>query len=118
MAQRVEIVAGDNDQTALFPTAASLTNPAQTYISNSYVRLLDSALVKTGAGTLAGLHCGAAGTTITVTVYDNTAGSGTIIFSVVLTAGLSVNLNAAFGTGLYVAFSATTGTPNLTVTYR
>lgn len=118
MAQKVEIVAGDNAQTPLFPTAGSVTDPAQIYVSNSYVRLLDSALVKSGAGTLAGLHCGAAGTTITVTVYDNTAGSGTIIYSVVLTAGLSVPLNVAFGTGLYVAFSATTGTPNLTVTYR
>lgn len=99
--------------------AVSLTDPVQTYESNTPANLLNSTLVKTGAGTLARLSVGAAGTSITVTAYDNTAGSGTIIFGpYVLVAGASIALNSAFGTGLYILFSATTGTPNITVGYR
>jgi hypothetical protein len=93
---------------------------AISWVDFTPVRLLDSAAVKSGTGALGGIIVGAAGTTISITVYDNTAASGTVIFGpYVLVAGASLQFGgAAFGTGLYVAFSATTGTPNITVLYR
>lgn len=100
--------------------AASTTDPVQVYVGNSYVRLLDTAAaIKAGAGTLAGFVVGAAGTSITVTVYDSLTAAGTVIFGpYVLVAGASLPINVAFGVGLSVGFSATTGTPNITVGYR
>ncbi len=96
---------------------------AVSWDASSSVTLTNSGLVKTGAGTFYGLVVGAPGTTITVTVYDNTAGSGTILYGpyVLGTAGTAINMpgdGIAAGTGIYVTFSATTGTPNATFVYR
>jgi hypothetical protein len=94
-------------------TGASLT------WESSYVRLTDSGAVKSGAGVLDRIAVSAAGSTITINIYDNTAGSGTLIFGpYVLVAGASIAMGAAFGTGCYITFSATTGTPSLTAFYR
>ena len=94
------------------------TEAVQTYEAWSYVRLTDSGQVKASAGTLKGLEVSAAGTAITINVYDNTAGSGTLIYGPrVLTVG-TISLPATFGTGCYITFSATTGTPSLTAFYR
>lgn len=89
----------------------------------SYVNLTNSTLVKTGAGVFHGLVVGAPGTSITVTVYDNTAGSGTILYGpyVLGTAGTSIEMPGGgftFATGCYVSFSGTTDTPNISVGYR
>lgn len=104
-------------------SALSSTDPVETYSSCTPDNMTDSGLVKTGAGTFHGLVVGAPGTTITVTVYDNTSAAGTIIFGpyVLGAAGTSIEMPGGgftFATGLYVAFSATTGTPNISVGYR
>jgi hypothetical protein len=120
-APAVTIALTDGQDTGAGALAALLssTDPVQVYGSNSYMRLLDSGQVKAGAGSFCGFAVGAAGTTISVTVYDSLTASGTVLFGpIVLTAGLDICKSWAFGTGLYVAFSATTGTPNLTVEYR
>jgi hypothetical protein len=92
---------------------------AVSWVDSSYARLTDSGLVKTGVGTIDRFAVSAAGSTITINIYDNTAGSGTLIFGpYVLVAGASIALGAAFGTGCYISFSATTGTPSMTVFYR
>lgn len=63
----------------------------------------------------------AAPTAGTIDVYDNTAASGTKIFSWTLTTTAftpcSVTIDASFATGLYVAFT-TTADVNVTVSYR
>lgn len=63
----------------------------------------------------------AAPTAGTIDVYDNTVASGTKIFSWTLPATAfapcSVIIDAAFATGLYVAFT-TTADVNVTVSYR
>lgn len=92
---------------------------AVSWVDPSYQRLTDSGSVKSGSGVLERIAVSAAGTTITINVYDNTAGSGTLIFGpYVLVAGVTIHLGAAFGTGCYITFSATTGTPSLTAVYR
>ncbi len=59
--------------------------------------------VKSGAGQLFGFFCGTA--TGNITIYDNTAGSGTkILDTCALVAGLN-QLPAAFGTGLTIVLS-------------
>lgn len=99
----------------LYDTAGA----AISWVDSSYVRLTDSGAVKSGAGTIDRIAVSAAGSTITINVYDNTAGSGTLIFGpYVLVAGVTIHLGAAFGTGCYITFSATTGTPSLTAIYR
>lgn len=92
---------------------------AVSWVESSYVRLTDSGAVKSGAGVIDRIAVSAAGTSITINIYDNTAGSGTLIFGpYVLVAGASIPLGGAFGTGCYITFSATTGTPSLTAFYR
>ncbi len=63
----------------------------------------------------------AAPTAGTIDVYDNTAASGTKIFSWTLTTTAftpcSVIIDTSFATGLYVAFT-TTADVNVTVSYR
>lgn len=94
------------------------TAAVQVYDGWSYVRLTDSGQVKASAGTLKALEVSAAGTTITINVYDSTTGSGTLIYGPrVLTVG-TIPIPATFGTGCYITFSATTGTPSLTAFYR
>jgi len=62
-------------------------------------------VVKTGAGQLYGFYVGTAAGNITI--YDNTAGSGTVIVatSAVPAAGSVVLLPISFGTGLTVVLS-------------
>lgn len=94
------------------------TGAAVTWDSD-YVRLLDSGPVKVGAGVIDRIAVGAAGTTITINIYDSLTGSGTVIFGpYVLVAGASIELGGRFGTGCYITFSAATGTPNLTAFFR
>ena len=80
--------------------------------------------VKTGAGVLHTLTFSqgdAAPTAGTIIVYDNTAESGTVIYSETFTTtafrGYSVTLDCAVTTGIYVGFT-TTADVNCTVTYR
>lgn len=82
------------------------------------------ALVKTGEGflhTLTFAQTDAAPTAGTITVYDNTAESGTKLFEWNLTTAVfvpfSVTIDAIFSTGLYVGFS-TTADVAVTASYR
>lgn len=91
---------------------------ASLVFDSDYARLADSGLVKAGAGVLDEIAVSAAGTSITINVYDNTSGTGTLIFGpYVLVAGARLP-GGKFGTGCYITFSATTGTPSLTAYYR
>lgn len=80
--------------------------------------------VKSGSGFIHTLtfSCNdAAPTAGSIIVYDNTAGSGTIIYSETFDTtafrGYSVMLDRTFGTGLYVDFT-TTADINVAVSYR
>lgn len=80
-------------------------------------------LVKTGAGIVHSIifTCNdAAPTAGSIIVYDNTAESGTQILNHTFTTTpflpTTVNVDAAFATGLYVGFT-TTADVNCTVTY-
>lgn len=122
MANKVEICAGDNAQTPLFPTAASLSDPVQTYVSNSYLNVAAgtaTTVVKSGAGTLASITINTKGASSnTLTVYDNTAGSGTKIATIDTTvAAITLNFNVAFATGLTIVSATGTGA-DYTVAYR
>lgn len=73
-------------------------------------------VVKSGSGTL---HCIVINNSLTgtITVYDNTAASGTVIATITNpTKGLSFFYDVVFNTGLTVNVSATGG--DYTVTYR
>lgn len=83
---------------------------------NLYKNLTASGLVKTGYGNVEGIII-ASHTTGTVKLWDNTAGSGTVLVDT-----LSFNVgehfidlfDAGFVTGLYATIS---GTANITVVY-
>lgn len=56
-----------------------------------------------------------------LTIYDNTAESGTVIFSDWIFAtdiGHTITLDVAFGTGLYIGFDATLANVQVTASYR
>lgn len=74
-------------------------------------------VVKSGSGFLHTLGINTIGTTSTVTVYDNTAGSGTVIgiYSSVATACFT--LDCKFTTGLTVV-TAGAAPANITVTWK
>lgn len=70
-----------------------------------------SALLHTGSGQLVGLVVTASVANSTVTIYDNTAGSGTIIFSALVSTPqplvifLADRFALKFSTGLYLSLS-------------
>lgn len=81
---------------------------------NSYKNLSASAQVKGSGGVLSGIFV-ASSSSGTLKVWDNTAGSGTVLvntFSV--TAGTWYPLPFAFGKGCYVTLG---GTADFTVSY-
>jgi len=91
--------------------------------SYAYCAGTDTA-VKSGAGflhTLTFTCIDAAPTAGTIIVYDNTAESGTIIYSETFTTtafrGYTVTIDASFATGLYIGFT-TTADVGVTVSYR
>lgn len=90
----------------------------------SYSNISADAAVKSGSGFLHALtfaQIDAAPTAGTIIVYDNTAASGTIIFSSTWTTAVfypvTIFINASFATGLYVDFT-TTADIGVTVSYR
>lgn len=90
----------------------------------TYSKVTADAAVKSGAGFLHTLtfSCNdAAPTAGSIIVYDNTAESGTIIYSETFDTtafrGYSVIIDASFSTGLFVGFT-TTADINCTVSYR
>ena len=90
----------------------------------SYSNISADALVKSGVGflhTLTFAQIDAAPTAGTIIIYDNTAASGTVIFSSTWTTAVfyptTVTIDAAFSVGLYVDFT-TTADIGVTVSYR
>jgi len=95
-----------------------LTNDVQKVeIRNAYnyIATATTTVIKTGAGVLHSITVNG-GTGGTIIVYDNTAGSGTIIASFDSTNALaSYIFDVAFATGLTIVTGAAT---KLTVSYR
>lgn len=85
--------------------------------SYNYSNNVASALVRTGPCILHSVNLAADSDTATAIVYDNTAGSGTIIckLSALLGTSVSVVLDVAPSTGIYVTLTGTT--PSCTVTH-
>ncbi len=77
--------------------------------SRKYSNKVASALIKTGPGILHGVVLAAGSDAATLILYDNTAGSGTIICNLAAITGTSASvvLDVAFGTGLYMALTGT-----------
>lgn len=88
-----------------------------------YSRKTADGLVKTGNGFLHIVSVAPTTATPTaglLTIYDNTAESGTIIFSTWVFAtdpGRSILLDVFFDTGLYVSYDATLANASVTVAY-
>lgn len=83
-----------------------------------YSNKTESAAVKTGPGGVHTVTLTSGSDAATLILYDNTAGSGTIIVKLACTAAnttASVTLNASFSTGCFAALTGTT--PSATVTY-
>lgn len=86
------------------------TNPLQVFSGDNYARITTNAttVVKNIPGSIIALVVNSTGTTETVTIYDNTAASGTNPFTFVLTGlavGTRITMNAKFGTGITVVTS-------------
>lgn len=73
--------------------------------------------VKSGAGTLHTVTINNAGATDTITLYDNTAGSGTVIAVIGSTSEATFTYDLAFTTGLTAVIAGTTS-PDVTFTYK
>lgn len=77
--------------------------------SYTYSRKTSSALIKTGPGGVHSIVLAAGSDTATLIIYDNTAGSGTVIceLSAVANTSESAVLDVTFSTGLYMALTGT-----------
>lgn len=83
--------------------------------SYKHLAAAGTTVVKSGSGVLRRVVVGGVGITSSVTLYDNTAGSGTVISAIAsLLAGGHYEYNAAFATGLTVVVAAATP-PDVTV---
>jgi len=90
----------------------------------SYTHSTADALIKSGSGFLHSVTIAPITATPTaglLTIYDNTAESGTIIFRewiFATTPAHTVIIDAAFGTGLYVGFDGSLANVNVTTSWR
>lgn len=97
------------------------TAPAQIYRADSYLNITGDAttVVKSGAGTLSRIVLNAPTATEVITIYDNTAASGTIIGKITIPTSpqpVSIEFGVAFATGLTILTA--TATSDLTIVYR
>jgi len=111
-----------NERVTLGTAIAAAIDSITTYpFGHSYTHISTSTttVVKSGAGVLHNISINTLGTVAsTTTIYDNTAGSGTVIGVInSLTLSGAFILDIAFSTGLTIV---TTGTvaPDVTVSYR
>lgn len=122
MAAHVEIRASNpaNDPIAdAYGMKVKLTDAASGLpapLTGSYTNMAAGAttVIKSGAGVLFAVIVNNPGTTITLTLYDNTAGSGTKIATIALAAGQNLSYGLNFGTGLTAVLS---GTADVTIVY-
>lgn len=88
-----------------------------------YTRVTAAGVARTGGGHLNTISIAPTTATPTaglITVYDNTAASGTVIFSewvFATTPGHSIQLDCTVNTGIYVAYT-TVDNVSVTVTHR
>lgn len=78
--------------------------------------LTASGQVKTGAGVFGGIFVGIAGSGATVSVYDGTSTSGTLLWTMTANAQVEATAGVIFANGLYVDIAATTA-PTIMVGY-
>lgn len=108
-----------NDALTSFGIVAP-SNPLPVAPTSTYKNISSNAttVVKSGAGYLGTITINTKGATAnTATVYDNTAGSGTVIATIDTTGGaVTLTFNAKFATGLTVV-TATGTAANITVCY-
>ncbi len=82
----------------------------------SHISTAATTAVKSGSGVLHAVTVGTGGTGSTLTIYDNTAASGTIISVVNTAAQASLVLDVGFSVGLTVVSAG--GTPaDITISY-
>lgn len=114
MVHRLDAV---NDAVTAFPVGHSFTN----ITTNS------TTTVKTGAGVLRSINFNNPSAitvaSLTLTIYDNTAGSGTLIGTIVVPVDAAakpfdINYDVAFTTGLTLVTAGPTVAMNLTVEWR
>jgi hypothetical protein len=104
---------GDSELEISHKHAAAVVN------GNSYANITSSTttVVKSGSGVLDRIVVNTAGSTHVLTIYDNTAGSGTKIGTASANAQGTLHFNVRFATGLTIVSSG--GTPaDVTVSYR
>lgn len=81
----------------------------------AYISTATTTAVKSGSGVLEKIIVSTVGSSSTVTIYDNTAGSGTIIGVINSDSLGTYEYGGRFATGLTIV---TVGTPKVTVVYR
>ena len=86
---------------------------------NSYRHINGNATttVKSGAGILHAVTINGAGSGWTITVYDNTTGSGPVLASITPAAGSTLVYNVQFGTGCTLV-TAGSAAGDITVSYQ
>lgn len=86
---------------------------------NSYANITTATTttVKSGAGVLDKIVVNSAGSGSTITIYDNTAGSGTKIGTATGAAQTTLTYNVHFSTGLTIV-TASGSAADITVSYR
>lgn len=100
-----------------------VTLPVQTYQSNSFANITSGTTtnVKSGSGTLSKITINTLIAAATITIYDNTAASGTKIGTITLQSTITgsdpvtLTYDISFATGLTIV---TSGSTDLTVSYR
>ncbi len=83
--------------------------------SYNYSNVVTSTLIKTGPGILHSIVLAGGSDAATLIVYDNTAGSGTIICKLAVPLGDNADaiLDVAFGIGIYATLTGTTPSASL-----
>lgn len=109
-------------QSGTWTVAQGTANAAPWLVQSSYsyshLAANGSATIKSGAGVLHAVSINTLGIADTITLYDNTAGSGTVI--AVINAALSqqsLKYDIAFTTGLTAVIAGSTA-PDITISYR
>ena len=100
------------------PASASVPLPVQASYNYTNITTDATTVVKASAGVLHSICVGTSAATETITVYDNTAGSGTKISTVTLYASTNPCLvyDVGFATGLTIVTATAAG--DLTVSWR
>lgn len=116
------IILGQNTKSASLPVviASDQLPLSVTFGSFSFnhISTNTTTIVKSGSGILNSITINTAGAALnTATVYDNTAGSGTIIAIIDTTSKVSLQYNIAFTTGLTIV-TATGTAADITVSYK